>query len=605
MFSTITTFSLAGIVGYKAIWGVTPALHSPLMSITNAVSGIVGLGGLHLMSNGLTPTDAGSALATSAVFVSAINVFGGFLITQRMLDMFRRPTDPPAYNYLYVAPGVAFPVLFLGANTMGYTGVSEMGYLSSALCCIAALSALSSQQSARAGNAIGQVGVAIGTASFVGALAPSYETLAQMGGTAAAGGAIGLYIARQVAITDLPQLVAAFHSFSGLAAVFVSVASYLHLDPTSTAVAVNEAASVLSAVAPGHGTAGLTTVNSVSIYLATVIGGITFTGSLVAFGKLQGLMSSAPLLLPGRNLLNLAMAGATTYGVYEFAHQPSLAVLSLATAVSFVLGAHLTLAIGGADMPIVITVLNSYSGWALCAEGFLLDNNLLTIVGALVGSSGAILSYIMCVAMNRSLPNVIFGGFGTANPAASAAKITGTHTEINVDEAVEVITSAKNIVIVPGYGMAVAKAQYAIAEMTNTLLQHGISVKFSIHPVAGRMPGQLNVLLAEARVSYDNVFEMDELNPSMPETDVCLVIGANDTINSAAQEDPNSLIAGMPVIEVWKARQVIVMKRSLAGGYADIPNPVFYKPNTSMLFGDAKKTCEALQTKVAAHFANK
>ncbi|KJE93318.1 NAD(P) transhydrogenase [Capsaspora owczarzaki ATCC 30864] len=599
----VTTFSLAGIVGYKAIWGVTPALHSPLMSITNAVSGIVGLGGLHLMSSGYAPDGAAAGLAAGAVFISSINVFGGFLITQRMLDMFRRQDDPPSHNYLYAAPAIAFPALFLGASSFGYVNVPAMGYLASALCCIAALSALSSQESARTGIVLGQVGVAIGTASFVGALSPSTEALVQMAATAGAGGLIGVAIARKVAITELPQLVAAFHSFSGLAAVLVSVASYLHT--SQGAIGAAHGAAAAAAASSAH---ELSAISSSSIYLATVIGGITFTGSLAAFGKLQGLLASAPLLLPGRNAINLAMAAATSYGMYEFIQNPSLAVLGLATTASFALGAHLTLAIGGADMPIVITVLNSYSGWALCAEGFLLGNDLLTIVGALVGSSGAILSYIMCVAMNRSLPNVIFGGFGTqsnAGAAASAQKVTGTHTEVNVDEAVEIITQSKSVVIVPGYGMAVAKAQYAIAEMTNMLLKNGIKVRFSIHPVAGRMPGQLNVLLAEARVGYEHVFEMDELNPEMPETDLCLVIGANDTINSAAQEDPNSLIAGMPVIEVWKARQVIVMKRSLAGGYADIPNPVFYKPNTSMLFGDAKKTCEALQAKVASHFASK
>jgi len=273
------------------------------------------------------------------------------------------------------------------------------------------------------------------------------------------------------------------------------------------------------------------------------------------------------------------------------------------TALSFALGWHTTASIGGPDMPVVITVLNSYSGWAIVAEGFMLNNTLLTIVGALIGSSGAILSYIMCVAMNRSILNVIFGGYGTSSTAGGEAmKVTGEITETNVEEVIEWLTSAKNVIIVPGYGLAVAKAQYAVAEMTKMLKSQGVNVRFGIHPVAGRMPGQLNVLLAEAGVPYDIVLEMDEINEDFGDTDVVLVIGANDTVNSAALEDPNSVIAGMPVLHVWNAKQCVVMKRSMASGYADVQNPIFFKPNTAMLFGDAKKTCDLIQAKVNEHY---
>jgi len=280
-----------------------------------------------------------------------------------------------------------------------------------------------------------------------------------------------------------------------------------------------------------------------------------------------------------------------------------LLALGAAAGLSGALGVHMTASIGGADMPVVITVLNSYSGWALCAEGFMLNNDMLTIVGALVGSSGAILSYIMCKAMNRSLVNVIFGGYGTSSTKGGpAAKVTGTHREVDVDGAVDMIVNAKSIIIVPGYGLAVAKAQYAIAEMVKTLRENGINCRFAIHPVAGRMPGQLNVLLAEAGIPYDIVFEMDEINEELHETDLAIVVGANDTVNSAALEDPNSIIAGMPVIHVWRAKECIVMKRTLGVGYADVDNPVFYKPNTSMLLGDAKKTCDALSHKIIGHY---
>uniref|UniRef100_A0A669E7D3 proton-translocating NAD(P)(+) transhydrogenase n=1 Tax=Oreochromis niloticus TaxID=8128 RepID=A0A669E7D3_ORENI len=394
----------------------------------------------------------------------------------------------------------------------------------------------------------------------------------------------GLAIAKKIQISDLPQLVAAFHSLVGLAAVLTCVAEYMIEYPH---FATDPAANLTKIVA----------------YLGAYIGGVTFSGSLVAYGKLQGMLNSAPLMLPGRHALNATLMAASVGGMIPYMLDPSyttgITCLGSVSALSAVMGVTLTAAIGGADMPVVITVLNSYSGWALCAEGFLLNNNLLTIVGALIGSSGAILSYIMCVAMNRSLANVILGGYGTSSTGTGKPmEITGTHTEVNVDQTVEMIKEAQSIIITPGYGLCAAKAQYPIADLVKMLKEAGKRVRFGIHPVAGRMPGQLNVLLAEAGVPYDIVLEMEEINEDFPETDLVLVIGANDTVNSAAQEDPNSIIAGMPVLEVWKAKQVIVMKRSLGVGYAAVDNPIFYKPNTAMLLGDAKKTCDALQAKV-------
>uniref|UniRef100_A0A7N8WKA0 proton-translocating NAD(P)(+) transhydrogenase n=1 Tax=Mastacembelus armatus TaxID=205130 RepID=A0A7N8WKA0_9TELE len=394
----------------------------------------------------------------------------------------------------------------------------------------------------------------------------------------------GLTIAKRIEISDLPQLVAAFHSLVGLAAVLTCIAEFMieypHLD-------THPAAGVLKTVA----------------YLGTYIGGVTFSGSLVAYGKLQGVLNSAPLLLPGRHVLNAGLMAASMGGMVPFmlssSYGTGMGCLLGVSGLSTVMGVTLTAAIGGADMPVVITVLNSYSGWALCAEGFLLDNNLMTIVGALIGSSGAILSYIMCVAMNRSLPNVILGGYGTTSTAGGKPmEIVGTHTEVNTDQTIDIIKEANSIIITPGWGLCAAKAQYPIADMVKMLREQGKTVRFGIHPVAGRMPGQLNVLLAEAGVPYDVVLEMDEINEDFPETELTLVIGANDTVNSAAQEDPNSIIAGMPVLEVWKSKQVIVMKRTLGVGYAAVDNPIFYKPNTSMLLGDAKKTCDSLQAKI-------
>jgi NAD(P) transhydrogenase len=590
--ASVTTFSLAAIVGYQVVWGVQPALHSPLMSVTNAVSGIVAVGGLVLCGGGFVPHTLSQCLAAASVFIASINIFGGFLVTKRMLDMFRRPTDPPEYGYLWAIPAAASLGTY-GSLVLNGTAVGElhsMLYLVSSLFCIGAIGGLSSQRTARIGNVYGMLGVAFGLAATMATLGVSPSVIAQISFIGAAGAAAGLWKGSKVEVTELPQLVALFHSGVGLAAVLVSFASLMehHISDPMTSLDV---------------------IHKVSVYLGTFIGGVTFTGSLVAFGKLQGLMSSNALNLPGKNYLNAAMAasiiglGAHFMGA---AGMPMYTSLLACTAVSFVLGWHTTTSIGGPDMPVVITVLNSYSGWAIVAEGFMLQNNLLTIVGALVGSSGAILSYIMCVAMNRSIVNVIFGGYGTSSTGTGEAmKITGTVTETHVDEVVEWLTTSRNVIIVPGYGLAVAKAQYAVADMTRALKEQGVNVRFGIHPVAGRMPGQLNVLLAEAGVPYDIVLEMEEINEDFAETDTVLVIGANDTVNSAALEDPNSVIAGMPVLHVWNAKQVVVMKRSMASGYADVQNPIFFKPNTSMLFGDAKKTCDALQAKVIEHYKHK
>jgi len=584
----MTTCGVSVIVGYHTVWGVSPALHSPLMSVTNAISGLTAAGGLFLMGGGMYPTTVPHGLAAASTFISSINIFGGFLVTQRMLDMFKRPGDPAEHNYLYAIPAAAYLGSYYLGTMNGAAHLHQMMYFASGLCCVGALAGLSKQTTARSGNALGIIGVSGGIAATLGQIAPSNDLLTQMVAAMSVGGVAGITIAKSIEITSLPQLVAAFHSLVGLAAMMTCMAEYMIEFPH---LADNEMGNMIKFVA----------------YLGTYIGGVTFTGSLVAYGKLDGFLNSAPLMLPGRHMINASlMAGSflpmVPYMMGDTPYSTGIACLASTAALSSVMGYTLTAAIGGADMPVVITVLNSYSGWALCAEGFLLNNNLLTIVGALIGSSGAILSYIMCVAMNRSLANVILGGYGTSSTGGGKPmEITGTHTEVNIEDTVQMIDEAQNIIIVPGYGLCVAKAQYPIADMVAKLTERGKNVRFGIHPVAGRMPGQLNVLLAEAGVSYDVVLEMDEINDDFSDTDLVLVVGANDTVNSAAQEDPNSIIAGMPVLEVWNAKQVVVMKRSLGVGYAAVDNPVFYKPNTAMLLGDAKKTCDALQASLSGN----
>ncbi|KAK2027280.1 NAD(P) transhydrogenase beta subunit [Colletotrichum zoysiae] len=573
------TFALASLIGYRVVWGVTPALHSPLMSVTNAISGMVGIGGLFILGGGYVPQTFPQALGAASVLLAFVNVSGGFVITKRMLDMFKRPTDPPEYPWLYAIPAALFGGGYIAAAATGAAGLVQAGYAVSSVLCISSLSSLASQATARMGNMLGMLGVGSGVLASLLAVGFSPEVLTQFGGLAALGSIAGILIGKRITPTDLPQTVAALHSVVGLAAVLTSIGSVMaHIDDIST-------------------------LHLVTGYLGVLIGGITFTGSIVAFLKLAGRMSSRPIALPGKHIINSGMltANMATMGAFVTMAPGSpmiaAAALSANTILSFAKGFTTTAAIGGADMPVVITVLNAYSGFALVAEGFMLDNPLLTTVGALIGVSGSILSYIMCVAMNRSLTNVLFGGISA--PAQTDYKMEGAVTQTNVEDTAEALVNAENVIIVVGYGMAVAKAQYAISEITAMLRAKGINVRFAIHPVAGRMPGQCNVLLAEASVPYDIVLEMDEINDDFGETDVTLVIGANDTVNPIALE-PGSPIAGMPVLQAWKSKQVIVMKRGMASGYADVPNPMFYMPGTRMLFGDAKVTCDAIKAAVEA-----
>jgi len=569
----LTTFSLAGIIGYHVVWGVSPALHSPLMAVTNAVSGMTAVGGLCIMASDCCPT--AKVLGALSMGISCVNIGGGFLVTHRMLNMFKRPQDPPDYASFYGVPALGFVGAATYCKLNGVNDMTQMAYLAGSLGCIGGISGLANQKTARTGLAYGIIGVSSGMAGCLAAtnFSPAmWPVIIGLGGSGIAG---GLAIAKKVEVTELPEMVAAFHSLVGLAATMTAIGSHVN-DVDHFAHAANAS------------------VHMGAIWAGTFIGIVTFTGSIVAFAKLRGLVDSKPLNLPGKNALNTGMFAASLGMAYSYMNMNMMMPCLLGTTVvGGALGLHTTSSIGGADMPVVITVLNSYSGWALCAEGFILNNDLLTISGALIGSSGAILSHIMCVAMNRSIGNVIFGGWG-AGASGPQMEIVGEAKEINIEGAAEALASAKEVVVVPGYGMAVAKAQYAIADITNKLKDNGTRVRFAIHPVAGRMPGQMNVLLAEAGVPYDNVLELDEINDHFGDVDVSIVLGANDTVNSAAEDDPNSPIAGMPVLRVWKGKQTIVMKRSLGVGYAAVDNPLFFKENTDMLLGDAKKTCDSL-----------
>ncbi|MDX2052403.1 MAG: NAD(P)(+) transhydrogenase (Re/Si-specific) subunit beta [Polyangiaceae bacterium] len=455
-------------------------------------------------------------------------------------------------------------------------------YIAAGVLFILSLAGLSAQATARRGNWLGIIGMltAVGVTA-AGSLVTRYEALV---GSVAVGALIGAVLASRVGMTSMPQLVAVLHSFVGAAAVLVGLASYL--DPNSHLQGVEAV------------------IHEVEIFVGVFVGAVTFTGSIVAFGKLQGIVRSKPLLLPGRHYLNLGMLAVSVYFGSQFvgvADHAALMPLLAMTGIACVLGIHLVMGIGGADMPVVVSMLNSYSGWAAAAAGFMLSNDLLIITGALVGSSGAILSYIMCKAMNRSIWSVIFGGFGADEGAAPAKKgdePEGETTAIEVPQTAELLLEAKSVVIVPGYGMAVARAQHPLYEVASLLRQRGTNVRFAIHPVAGRLPGHMNVLLAEAGVPYDIVLEMEEINEDFPHTDVVLVIGANDIVNPGALDDASSPIYGMPVLEVWKAKTSIVMKRSMASGYAGVQNPLFFKENTRMLFGDAKKVIDGLLTEL-------
>jgi NAD(P) transhydrogenase len=517
--SNFFTFSLASLIGYRVVWGVTPALHSPLMSVTNAISGVVGIGGFFIMGGGYLPQTIPQFLGAASVLMAFVNVTGGFVISKRMLDMFRRPSDPPEYQWLYAVPAALTGAGFIAAASTGMGGIVQAGYLVSSVLCIGSLTGLASQVTARAGNMLGMLGVGTGVAASLLAVGFAPETLVQCLGVAGIGSLIGALIGRRITPTDLPQTVAALHSVVGLAAVLTSIGS------------------VMAAV--DH----LDNLHMITAYLGTLIGGVTFTGSIVAFMKLAGKMSSRPTILPGRHLINTGLLGANVATMGTFLAlapgAPAIAATCLAAnaALSFAKGFTTTAAIGGADMPVVITVLNAYSGFALVAEGFMLNSPILTSVGALIGTSGSILSYIMCVAMNRSLTNVLFGGIAPPPSNKEAKKIEGEITKTTIEETVDSLKNAQKVVIVVGYGMAVAKAQYPIAEFVAGLRKQGVEVKFAIHPVAGRMPGQCNVLLAEASVPYEIVLEMDEINEEgFDDVDLTVVIGANDTVNPIALE---------------------------------------------------------------------
>ena len=468
--------------------------------------------------------------------------------------------------------------------------LATVAYIGATILFILSLGGLSNPETARRGNLFGIIGMAIAVLATVLGPRVTPGGYAWIIGALVVGGSIGLYAAKTVQMTQMPELVALMHSLVGLAASLVGYASYVDTStvfPTPAEKAIHE----------------------VEIYVGILIGAVTFSGSIIAFGKLSGKIGGKPLLLPARHWLNVVGLLVVIWFGREFLHaetiQAGMTPLIVMTVVALLFGVHMVMAIGGADMPVVVSMLNSYSGWAAAATGFMLSNDLLIVTGALVGSSGAILSYIMCRAMNRNFISVIAGGFGTGSgaPAAGAggaAQPAGEVSPISAVETAELLKDAKNVIIVPGYGMAVAQAQHTVFEITKMLRERGVNVRFGIHPVAGRMPGHMNVLLAEAKVPYDVVLEMDEINEDFPQTDVSMVIGANDIVNPAAQDDPTSPIAGMPVLEVWKARTSIVMKRSMASGYAGVDNPLFYKDNNRMLFGDAKKMLDEVQAALKA-----
>ncbi|GHZ55877.1 NAD(P) transhydrogenase subunit beta [Vibrio cholerae] len=451
-------------------------------------------------------------------------------------------------------------------------GLVQAAYIVAAVFFIMSLAGLSKQESARMGNYYGIAGMAMALLATI--FSPNAEGLAWVLLAMVIGGGIGIHYAKKVEMTEMPELVAILHSFVGMAAVLVGFNSYID--------------------APEAATHAEHVIHLVEVFLGIFIGAVTFTGSIVAFGKLRGIIKSTPLNLPHKHKLNLAALVVSGLLLIHFVNvDGSVFALIVMTLIAFAFGYHLVASIGGADMPVVVSMLNSYSGWAAAAAGFMLANDLLIVTGALVGSSGAILSYIMCKAMNRSFISVIAGGFGQ-EVVISSDEEQGEHRETSAEEVAEMLKNSKSVIITPGYGMAVAQAQYPVYEITEKLRAQGVTVRFGIHPVAGRLPGHMNVLLAEAKVPYDIVLEMDEINDDFSDADTVLVIGANDTVNPAALEDPNSPIAGMPVLEVWNAKNVIVFKRSMNTGYAGVQNPLFFKENTMMLFGDAKESVDSI-----------
>jgi NAD(P) transhydrogenase len=577
--SLLTTFLLAGAAGYQAVYGVAHALHTPLMSVTNAISGSTALGGLLLLQR--STSFIASVLAIAAILVSSVNIVGGFIVSQRMLDLFKKAGEVE-YSAFYYAVAVVFVIaLFVDAESLVNPVLTICGLL-----CVMAIGGLASMQTANVGCKFGIVGVA-------GAVIATFVKIHLAGASVllvifavilmVAGGGAGVYVGTSVQPMQLPQTVAAFHSLVGLAAMFTSIGTFSNNYETGVSM------------------------ENVSAILGDFIGGVTLTGSIIAFAKLDGRMSSKPLNLPGKNYLNLAGLFLYLFFIYLFLTTENALFAALITwmtgALACAMGVHLVGSVGGGDMPVCITVLNSYSGWALVAEGFLLDSPVLTIVGSLIGFSGAILTKIMCDAMNRDIFNVIFGGMNTAPVVKTEGGPPKEHRETTEAAVVELMAAAKKILVVPGYGMAQARAQNPVGELAKLCHDNSINMEFGIHPVAGRMPGQMNVLLAEAGVPYDWVKEMDEVNPHMESFDLSLIIGANDVVNSAALEVEGCSIWGMPVIEVWRSKKVIFCKRSMGGGYADLENPVFFKDNTDMLLGDGKKSAEGLVAKLRERFA--
>ena len=473
-------------------------------------------------------------------------------------------------------------------------GFTTAAYVVAAVLFILSLGGLSGQESAKRAVWYGIAGMALAVAATLVGPGAGLWVLSVV--LIAAGGIIGYIVAKRVQMTEMPQLVAAMHSLVGLAAVFVGYNAYLELGRVLAMSAEEREALEGFAAILAHKDAVEQTILKVEVFLGVFIGAVTFTGSVIAFGKLAGKVTSKATKLPGGHALNAAAALGSLVLLAMFLNGAGIWTLIAMTLLAFFIGYHLIMGIGGADMPVVVSMLNSYSGWAAAAIGFSLGNDLLIVVGALVGSSGAILSYIMCKAMNRSFISVILGGFG--NTTGPAMEIDGEQVAIDVDGVAAALEDADSVIIIPGYGMAVAQAQQNVAELTRRLRAKGKNVRFAIHPVAGRLPGHMNVLLAEAKVPYDIVLEMDEINEDFPETDVAIVIGSNDIVNPAAQEDPNSPIAGMPVLECWKAKQVFVSKRGQGTGYSGIENPLFYKENTRMFYGDAKKSLDDLLTRI-------
>jgi NAD(P) transhydrogenase subunit beta len=574
---TLMIFVLACFVGYYVILKVTPALHAPLMSVTNAISSVIIIAALGCITSSIKYPSGSPAAASWFGIIAAslvsINVVGGFVLTNRMLSMFSsKGGTREKFNVIIPIVAVITVILIRAA------GFSMLSTIIASTLFILALNGLSSAKTAKKGNVFGIAGMTIAIMQFAMSRGENiittfncYYGLITVFAVIL-GGLIGYTIAKRINMTALPQLVAAFHSLVGLAAVFIACSTFI----VSTFEHLATSAVELSGGA--------------------AVGAITFTGSLVAFGKLQGFMSGSPIQYAGQRKINLLLGLAIVVLIAMFVMQQSTVLFSAIIIASFVIGYLLIIPIGGADMPVVVSMLNSYSGWAAVGIGFTLHDNVLVIVGALVGASGAILSSIMCKGMNRSLINVIFGGANSVGTIPISSKVEGIHNVklCSAEDAGFIVKNAESIIIVPGYGMAVSQAQHAIKELADILKTENISVKYAIHPVAGRMPGHMNVLLAEANIPYEDVFEIDDINREFGSTDVVIVIGANDITNPAAKNDPSSPIYGMPILDVGKAQTVLFVKRSIGSGYAGIDNSLFYQSNTMMILGDAKKVIEGI-----------